>query len=241
MTALTAAPIAPSRLRVPGRALFLGIVLVVCLLPLIWTSLAAFGVKPIDSVSPPTWTLPASLEHIAEIGIAEPQFVGELLTSAALALVTTLLTTSIAFLTAYTLARSRFRGRKLLVQSCLILASLPVISYLIPLRNTLDMLRLDDTFVGTALSETALFAPLAVYVLFGYFNAMSIELEESARLDGASVLQVLRRIVLPVSIVGVAATAILIFVLSWNQVLMPLILDNTSQDRTRRHDRLLYL
>ena len=230
MTAVTSAPPVRNRLSISVRTLFLAIVLVVCLLPLLWTVLAAFGVKPIDSVSPPTWTLPASLDHIEEIGIAEPQFVSELLTSASLALATTLLTSGIAFLAAYALARSRFRGRKMLVQSCLILASLPVISYLIPLRNTLDMLRLGDTFIGAVLSETALVAPLAMYVLFGYFNGMPIELEEAAHLDGASVGQTVQRVVLPASTVGVAATAIIIFVLSWNQVLMPMVL--TTRVRT---------
>ena len=225
MTAITARPgIRQVRRRFPIRAIFLAMVLVLCLLPLAWVLLASLGVLPLDSVSPPTWSLPPSLGNYLEVGVAEPGFVGELATSGALAIVTTLLATGIAFLAAYALARSRFRGRRLLVQCCLILASLPVISYLIPLRNTLDVLRLSETFIGTALSETALFAPLAAYILFGYLNAMSQELEESARLDGASIVQILREVVLPTSLASVAATAIIIFVLSWNQVLIPLVL-----------------
>jgi len=225
LTAITARPgIRQVRRRFPIRAIFLAMVLVLCLLPLAWVLLASLGVLPLDSVSPPTWSLPPSLGNYLEVGVAEPGFVGELATSGALAIVTTLLATGIAFLAAYALARSRFRGRRLLVQCCLILASLPVISYLIPLRNTLDVLRLSETFIGTALSETALFAPLAAYILFGYLNAMSQELEESARLDGASIVQILREVVLPTSLASVAATAIIIFVLSWNQVLIPLVL-----------------
>ena len=212
------------RERSVRRAIFLGIVIVLCLLPLIWTLLASLDVQANDSFSPPTWTLPPTLDHYEEVGVAEPEFLPELLTSAGLAAATTLLTIIIAFLAAYSLARSRFRGRNLFVQSFLILASLPVISYLIPLRNVLDVLRIDDTFAGTVLAETALYAPLAAYVLYGYCKRLSAELEESASLDGATPLQIIWRVVLPMVVPGVAATAIIVFVLSWNQVLMPLVL-----------------
>jgi len=206
------------------HAIFLGIVVVLCLLPLVWTLLASLDVQANDSFSPPTWTLPPTLDRYLEVGVSEPEFLPELLTSAGLSAATTLLTTVIAFLAAYSLARSRFQGRNLFVQSFLILASLPVISYLIPLRNVLDVLRIDDTFAGTVLAETALYAPLAAYVLYGYCKRLSAELEESASLDGATPLQIIWRVVLPMVVPGVAATAIIVFVLSWNQVLMPLVL-----------------
>jgi multiple sugar transport system permease protein len=211
--------------RFSMRAAFLGIVIVVCLLPFVWTVLASLEIRPDNSSSPPSWSLRPTLDHFLEVGVAEPQFVAELATSAGLSTATT-----IAFLAAYSLARSHFRQRNLLVQSFLILASLPVISYLIPLRNTLDALRLNDTFGGVTLTETALYAPLAAYVLYGYLNQVSTELEESARLDGATPIEVLRRVTLPMTIPGVAATAIIVFVLSWNQLLMPLVL--TTHVRT---------
>jgi multiple sugar transport system permease protein len=206
------------------RGIFLAVVVVICVLPFIWTVLASIQIWPVEVSTPPQWVVEPSLDQYLEVGIAHPEFISELLTSAILAACTTLLATGLAFFSAYSIARSRFRGRTLLVQSFLILASLPVISFLIPLSNILDALRLTNTFTGILLAETTLFVPLAVYVLFGYFNSVSIELEESARLDGATLLQTLRTIVLPVSLPGIAATAIIIFVLSWNQVLVPLIL-----------------
>jgi multiple sugar transport system permease protein len=206
------------------RGIFLTGVVVICVLPFIWTVLASIQIWPVEFSTPPQWVVEPSLDQYLEVGIAHPQFITELLTSAGLAACTTLLATGLAFFAAYSIARSHFRGRTLLVQSFLILASLPVISFLIPLSNILDALRLTNTFTGILLVETTLFVPLAVYVLFGYFNGGSIELEEAARLDGATLLQILRTIVLPVSLPGIAATAIIIFVLSWNQVLIPLIL-----------------
>ncbi|MHB8624775.1 MAG: carbohydrate ABC transporter permease [Aggregatilineales bacterium] len=208
----------------PTRTLFLALVIAVCLIPLLWTLLASINLVPNDVTSPPTWSAFPTLDSYLEIGVSEPNFVLELLTGAALALATTLLTSIVGFFAAFSLARSRFRGRNLVVQSFLILASLPVIAFLIPLSNTLDMLHLTDTFGGIALAETALYAPLVVYVLFGYIGNLSIELEEAAWLDGASLMQVLRQIVLPTATPGIAATAIIVFVLSWNQLLMPLLL-----------------
>src|SRR5258707_537127 len=92
------------------HANFLGIIVVLCLLPLVWTLLASLDVQANDSFSPPTWTLPPTLDRYLEVGVSEPEFLPELLTSAGLSAATTLLTTVIAFLAAYSLARSRFRG-----------------------------------------------------------------------------------------------------------------------------------
>jgi multiple sugar transport system permease protein len=206
------------------RGILLAVVVAVCVLPLFWTILASLQIWPDSSFTPPQWVVAPSLDQYLEVGIAQPQFIDVLSTSALLSACTTLLATSIAFFAAYSLARSRFRGRTLVVQCFLVLASLPVISYLIPLSNILDTLHLTNTFMGIALAETALYTPLAVYVLFGYFNGISIEMEESARLDGATLLRILRSIVLPASLVGVVATAIILFVLSWNQLLIPLVL-----------------
>ena len=206
------------------RTLLIAFLIALCLTPLIWTLLASFDLMPVDLYSSFTWDLKPSLEGYREIGVEEPMFLLELLTSAGLSAFTTVLTLIVALLAAYGIARSRLRRRRLLVQSLMVLASLPVISYLIPLRNVLVSLRLYDTFAGTMCAETAMYAPLAAYVLFGYLSSLPSEPEECARIEGASTLQIFCRITLPSLVYPVAATAIIVFVLSWNHVLMPLIL-----------------
>jgi len=116
----------------------------------------------------------------------------------------------------------------MLVQGFLVLASLPVIAYIIPLIDIMRYLRLDDTFVGVTLALTAVYTPLALYVLYGYLMHISPELEEAAHLDGATVLQTLWSVLLPVTVPGLAATAIIIFVLNWNQFLVPSLLGGQS-------------
>src|SRR5947208_2730913 len=105
----TAAWFHKSRIRISARGIFLAVVIVGCLLPLVWTALASLEIRPNNLDTPPTWSLAPTLERYLEIGVAEPQFVSELITSTSLSAATTLLTTLIAFLAAYSLARSHFK------------------------------------------------------------------------------------------------------------------------------------
>ena len=200
------------------------IALLAFLLPVVWTLLASIGITPNNVDSPPTWTGQASLSAYAEIGVADPGFLGKVFMSFSLAAVATFFTLVIAYLAAYRLARSRFKRRDVLVQGFLVLASLPVIAYIIPLNDIMRYLRLDDTFVGVSLALTAVYTPLAVYVLYGYLSQISPDVEEAAYLDGASVFHALWSVLLPMTVPGVAATAIILFVLNWNQFLVPSLL-----------------
>lgn len=213
-----------------ARRVFLGVMTLVCLLPLMWALLASLNIQPINLTERPDWLTTPTLDNYAEITLTMPLFPQAWLTGVALAAGTTLLTMGVAFLAAYSLARSTFRGRDLLVQSLLILASLPVIAYALPLRELMIAAHIFDAFPGVLLAETALHAPLATYVLVGYLSAVPVELEEAAKLDGASLSTILLRVVLPAAASGTAATAVIVFVLSWNQFLLPALLTAT---RTR--------
>jgi ABC-type glycerol-3-phosphate transport system permease component len=194
------------------------------LLPLVWTALASIGVLPDNGTTPPSWKGALTLGHFSEIGIAEPTFWRELATSTASAVCAAALTVSVAFLGAYGLARSPFSGRRLLTQGFLVLASLPVMAYVVPLSDLVRRAHLSDTFAGVVLSEAAVTAPLAVFVLHGALAQLSPEWEEAAVLDGAGLLRVLGQVVLPLVAPGVAATAIVLFVIDWNMLLVPLVL-----------------
>ena len=142
-------------------------------------------------------------------------------TSLLLATTATVLTIGAAFLAAYSLARWRFRWRRLVAQGFLVLASLPVMAYVIPLSELTRRIHLRDTFAGVALASAAAYAPLAVYILFGYLMQVPRSLEEVAHLEGAGVLQVVWGVVLPAAAPGLAATAVLVFVIDWNLFLVP--------------------
>ena len=206
------------------RVIVLIVALVAFLLPLVWTVLAAFGLLPDNSATPPSWKGSLTFGHFAEIGVAEPTFWQELATSTASAFFAAALAVGVAFLAAYGLARSRVRAGRTLTQGFLVLASLPVMAYVIPLSDVMRRVHLVDTFAGVVLAEAAVTAPLAVFVLHGALAQLSPEWEEAAVLDGAGLFGVLGRVVLPLVAPSLAGTAIVLFVLDWNMLLVPLVL-----------------
>jgi multiple sugar transport system permease protein len=202
-----------------------GALLVACILglaaPIAWTILASFEIKPEGRPWPPGWTQPPSADSYVEVMTRIPGFPRVFGTSMLLATNATVLTVGTAFLAAYSLARWRFRGQRFVVQAFLVLASLPAMAYVIPLRDLARQIHLYDTFVGVTLASAAVYAPLAVYVLFGYLIQVPRALEEVARLEGAKVPQVIWSVVIPAAAPGLAATAVLVFVLDWNLFLVP--------------------
>jgi ABC-type glycerol-3-phosphate transport system permease component len=219
---------AERRRRAALRAVLLGLALVAFLLPLAWTLLAALGLEAANGRTPPAFVGPLSLDHFLEVGVAEPSFTEELLTSGVAAACATLLATAASFLFAFGLARSRFRGRRALIQGFLVLAGLPAMAYVIPLSDLMRRALLFDSLAGLVLTEAAVTAPLAIYVLHGALAQLPVECEEAALLDGGGLVRILGRVVLPLAAPSVAATAIVLFVLDWNMLLVPLVL--TSGD-----------
>lgn len=214
----------PRRGRAWGRLAVVGASGLAIALPLVWTLLASFGVTPDDVAHPPVWILEPSVEPYAALVAADPLFPQEFATSLALAVSATLLTITVAFLASYSVSRSRARNTPMVVQGFLLLATMPVIAYVIPLSDLTRYAHLNDTFLGVALASVAVYAPLAVFVLYGYISRVAPVQEEMARLDGASLPRVLWAIVAPAVLPGLGATSVLVFILNWNLFLVPLTL-----------------
>src|SRR5207245_9849646 len=106
------------------------------------------------------------------------------------------------------------------VRGFLFLACLPAMAYWIRLSDLLRRARLEDTFAGIVLTEAAVTAPLAVYVLHGALRQLSPEWEEAAFLDGAGLFRGLWRVVLPVTVPSAVGKAIVVFVLDRNLLLV---------------------
>ena len=215
-------PLAGRSVAVWARPVLLGLASLVCLVPLLWTLLASMGVQPSNTSHPPTWSWPPSLDSYTDLVIGEPAFPEEVSTSLLLACTVTVLTLAVALPAGYALARTRRGGST--AQAFLVLATIPAMAYLIPLADAMRRSQLFDTFGGVALAAAASHAPLAVYILHAYLARLPRELDEAARLDGATLPQLLWRVVLPGAATGLAATGVLIFALDWNLFLLPLVL-----------------
>lgn len=209
------------------RAVLVGLALLVVLVPVLWSLLASVNVMPDNSQSPPTWSWPPRLDNYVEIGVTSPDFAQDLYNTLAVSAVATALTILVSFLAAYSLSRSPSRSIWTAVQGFLILASVPIMAYAIPLSDTVRHLRLYDTFAGVALGNTAVYTPLAVYILYGYLKQVPVDLEESAHLDGAPPWEIIWRVVAPMAAPGVLATAVIVFVLNWNLLLVPQVLSES--------------
>jgi multiple sugar transport system permease protein len=206
------------------RFVVLALGLLVVLIPLAWTALAAIGIEPNNNATPPSLILRPTLDHLAEVSVVEPAFWQELATSIGVSAAAALIAAAISFLAAYGLARSNGRAGRRLSPILLVLASLPVMAYVLPLSDGLRRLGLLDSLPGVTLAEAAATAPLAVYVFYAYLVGASHEEEEAARLEGAGLYRLLTGIVLPEAATIAAATVIVLFVLDWNQLLIPLVL-----------------
>lgn len=138
----------------------------------------------------------------------------------------TIVTVVLATLAAYAFARMRFRGRALLFGVVLATMAFPPYTTLIPLFRILASVRLVNTYTGIVLVYVSGFLPLATWILQNYMASLPIALEEAGQIDGASRMQVLWRIVLPLARPGIISTAIITFLFAWAQFLFPLVLSS---------------
>ena len=161
-----------------------------------------------------------AFDQLMRIPYFEAGLRNSLLVSTTAAIVTTLL----GLLGAYAIARLRFPGRSATYTAVMIAYMLPGVALLVPLVAIFKGLGLIDTLPGMAIGHIALTVPLVTWILIGTFDGVEPDLEHAARIDGASRLQALRRVVLPVTVPSIVTAAVFAFVLSWNDLLVSKVL-----------------
>ena len=118
----------------------------------------------------------------------------------------------------YAIARFAFRGANAFRLSIVSTRAFPVVILSIPLAVTYIRWGIDDSVLGVALAHTALALPFAVLVTSSVFAGISVELEEAAMTLGCSRFSAFLRVALPLALPGLAAAAIFVFIISWNEV-----------------------
>ena len=135
---------------------------------------------------------------------------------------TTAFCVGLGALCAYALARLQFRAKSALLGFILAVGMFPQISVVSPLYLLLRELHLINTFPGLVLPYLTFAMPLTVWLLVGFFRQLPAELEEAAMVDGAGRLRAFWEVIVPLAVPGIATTAILTFVYSWNEFLFAL-------------------
>jgi multiple sugar transport system permease protein len=125
---------------------------------------------------------------------------------------------------AYTMTRYEFRAKKQISLWILSVRIAPPVAFLIPFYLLYQRLHILDTRAGLAIAYVAVNLTMVIWLMKGFFEDVPIEVEEAALAEGCTPFQVFWRITLPLALTGVAATAILVFIFVWNELMFSIVL-----------------
>ncbi|HZJ50485.1 MAG TPA: carbohydrate ABC transporter permease [Actinomycetota bacterium] len=187
--------------------------------PLLWiVKMSIISQSELDA-TPPT-ILPHTFDlHSFETVFGEDRFVSGLRNTVIIAGTTTVICLSVGSIAAYSLARLKFALQKPVLSLILAVAFFPAVAILGPLFLMFDSAGITDTYQAMIIPDILFALPLTVYLLVAYFRELPLDLEEAAKVDGASPLQAFFRVTLPLSIPGVATTGILTFIFAATEFL----------------------
>ena len=133
---------------------------------------------------------------------------------------------------AYPLARLDFRGRRVLLFGILASRLIPALSLAIPIVLVAKKIGMSDKIVSLVFINLSFILPYVIWLLQSYFKSIPMELEDAGRIDGCSRLQVVHKIILPLSLPGLTSAAILAFLLTWGEFLFALLLAESPDSYT---------
>jgi multiple sugar transport system permease protein len=145
---------------------------------------------------------------------------------------TSLLSSLIAGGAGYGLSRFQFRGKLWIVGTMLVTQMFPLVMLVAPIFRLLAPLGLTNSLSGLVLVYTAFNVPFSTFLMQSFFDGIPKELEEAAMIDGATRFAVLRRIVIPLTLPGLAATGGFVFTAAWSELLFALMLNSSSNVMT---------
>jgi multiple sugar transport system permease protein len=198
---------------------YLAAIVVFALLPILWVLKMSLIPRKELFATPPT-ILPEDLTftHYETI-FGDSSFQRGLLNSLIIAGATTVIALVLGAFAAYPLARMRFRFRTFLMTGILALAFFPTVAIIAPLFVEFRGLGLLNTYQAVILVDTVFALPLAVWILTAFFRQLPRDLEDAAKVDGATAFQAFRLVILPLAAPGVMSASILTFIFAWNEFL----------------------
>lgn len=220
--------------------------------PLLLTALG--GVIPESALlsSPPRWfseapslenysyiffgTLPTSSKRSgtnrAMISEEARQIPRAMLNSAIIAVSVMAINILFASMSAYAFARLNFRGKQTTFMAIVMCRLIPAAALVVPFYLIVQAAGLLDSMLAIILVHCLLTLPFSVLILSLFFRKIPVEIEESARVDGASPVQIFRKITLPLSASSIVATGLFAFMLSYSEFLYAMVLGGTQKSRT---------
>lgn len=215
--------------RVPrwlSRALlYLGMLalLAIILLPFYWILLSSITPKfKMFSVPPRYWPDEITFENYRKMAQTIP-FTRYLANSFVFSFGSSVVSVALAFLASYALARVQFRGSNLVFMGFLVSIAVPQVGTLVPLFEMFRIFHLINKPIGLITVMSSLLLPFTVWILVSFVQQVPVEIEEAAYIDGARLPQTLWYVVVPVIKPALATMTIINFIISWNELLYPLV------------------
>ena len=222
---MTSATTHPRRRRDPwqvaGNVLLILLVLFSAM-PMAWMLITSLKTQFAAVQYPPEWipknpTVAEYAELLSPASNVGHDFLRYMANSLWVSFATTLLGLVVGVPAAYAFSRFRFPGRNLLFYAVLLRNMFPAVVFLMPLFLMMRWLGLVNTHTSLVLTYLTFGLPLSIWLLKGFFDNIPVQLEQAARIDGATRFQAFRLVILPLATPGIIATAIYSFILAWNE------------------------
>lgn len=212
----------------------LSLFVIVLLFPFYWMAITA--IKPDDEMYDykqfsPFWVHSPTLANITKL-LFHTHYPRWLLITMTVAVAATVLSIIASVLAAYAIERLRFKGAQQVGLAIYLAYLVPPTILFIPLATLIFQFGLYDNPISLILTYPTFLVPFCTWLLIGYFKSIPYELEECALIDGASRLQILRRITLPLAVPGLISAGIFAFTLSWNEFIYALAFISSTDNKT---------
>ncbi len=207
-----------SQLQIWGKSALLAIILLWCLFPFFWLIMTSFKKGDLALNSPNLFQGPFGFQNYE--AVFSLNFHLNLRNSFIVAGTTTVICIIVGSLAGYAIARLPMKRKVLLLSGILAVSLFPPVALVPPLYELWLRLGLLNTWEGLYIPYTAFTLPLTIFILVTFYASIPKDLEEAARVDGATPFQAFYRVILPLAAPGVFAAAIIIFVQAWNEFLL---------------------
>jgi len=223
--------------KLPRRAVVvylpLAVFTFVLLFPFYWMTTTTFkpNAELLSRDANPFWIVEPTLDHIEKL-LFKTSYPEWMWNTIVVSVVSTFVSIVASVLAAYAIERLRYKGSKQVGLGIFLAYLVPPSILFIPLATIVTQLGLFDTRWALILTYPTFLIPFCTWLLMGYFRSIPYELEECALIDGATRLQVLTRIILPLAVPGLISAGIFAFTLSWNEFIYALTFISSSEVKT---------
>jgi multiple sugar transport system permease protein len=208
------------------------VISLIVIIPVLWMLSTSFKSDQEIFTVPPRW-IPdqMSFDSFSRIWTDYP-FAHYFLNSFVVVSLATFISLIFSCLAGYGASRFNFKGKGAFLTFLLVTQMFPSIMLLIPFYKIIQALGLVNTYLGLILTYISFTIPFCSWMMMGYFQSIPKELDEAAAIDGCGRFRIFWQIIFPLSLPGVAATAIYSFIVGWNEYMFALVLTQSEEMKT---------